>query len=77
MRRRSRAEKILSLRSTSGGDTLDFLLKGTLCSLAETKQIVRQLCQALWVLHSMAAVHRDVKPENIIIRGKDAILIDF
>ena len=59
------------------GDTLDFLLKGTLCSLAETKQIVRQLCQALWVLHSMAAVHRDVKPENIIIRGKDAILIDF
>ena len=59
------------------GDTLDFLLKGGLCSPAETRQIIQHLCQALWVLHSMAAVHRDVKPENIIIRGRDAILIDF
>lgn len=59
------------------GDTLDFLLKGALCSPAETRQIVRQLCQALWVLHSMAAVHRDIKPENVILRGADAVLIDF
>ena len=59
------------------GDTLDFLLKDALFSQAETKQIVRQLCQALWVLHSMAAVHRDIKPENVILRGHDAVLIDF
>ena len=59
------------------GDTLDFLLQGALCSPAETRKIVRQLCQALWVLHSMAAVHRDIKPENVILRGSDAVLIDF
>ena len=59
------------------GDTLDFLLKGALCSQVEAKTIVRQLCQALWVLHSMAAVHRDIKPENVILRGSDAVLIDF
>ena len=59
------------------GDTLDFLLQGALCSPAETRQIVRQLCQALWVLHSMAAVHRDIKPKNVILRGNDAVLIDF
>ncbi len=59
------------------GDTLDFLLKGALCSQVEAKKIVRQLCQALWVLHSMAAVHRDIKPENVILRGSDAVLIDF
>ncbi len=59
------------------GDTLDFLLKGALCSPAETRQIVRQLCQALWVLHSMATVHRDIKPENVILRGADTVLIDF
>ena len=59
------------------GDTLDFLLKGALCSPAETRKIVRQLCQALWVLHSMDAVHRDIKPENVILRGADAVLIDF
>ena len=59
------------------GDTLDFLLKGALCSQVEAKKIVWQLCQALWVLHSMAAVHRDIKPENVILRGSDAVLIDF
>ena len=25
----------------------------------------------------MAAVHRDIKPENVILRGKEAVLIDF
>ena len=38
---------------------------------------MKQLCRALWVLHSMAAVHRDIKPENVILRGPDAVLIDF
>ena len=59
------------------GDTLDFLLKDALFSQAETRQIVKHLCQGLWVLHSMAAVHRDIKPENVILRGADAVLIDF
>ena len=59
------------------GDTLDFLLRGALFTPQETKKVVRQLCQGLWVLHSMAAVHRDIKPENVILRGSDAVLIDF
>ncbi len=59
------------------GDTLDFLLEGALFTLAETRRVIRQLCQGLWVLHSMAAVHRDIKPENVILRGGDAVLIDF
>ena len=59
------------------GDTLAFLLQGALFSQAETTQIVRQLCQALWVLHSMGAVHRDIKPENVVLREREAVLIDF
>lgn len=59
------------------GDTLDFLLKEALFSPQETKQTIKQLCQGLWVLHSMAAVHRDIKPENVILRGRGAVLIDF
>ena len=59
------------------GDTLGFLLKGALFSPEETKKIVTQVCRALWVLHSIGAVHRDVKPENIILRGNEAVLIDF
>ena len=59
------------------GDNLGFLLEGALFTPKETRGIVKQLCQALWVLHSMAAVHRDIKPENVILHGPDAVLIDF
>ena len=59
------------------GDTLGFLLKDALFSPEETRNIVTQVCKALWVLHSIGAVHRDVKPENIILRGDEAVLIDF
>lgn len=59
------------------GDTLSEILEGGLLTIAESKQIARQLCSALWVFHSMGMVHRDVKPDNVIIRGKEAVLIDF
>ena len=59
------------------GDTLGFLLKDALFSPEETRKIVIQVCRALWVLHTIGAVHRDVKPENIILRGDEAVLIDF
>ena len=69
--------RVLVLEEFIEGDTLDFLLKEALFSPKETREIVLQLCQALWVLHSMAAVHRDIKPENVIMRGRQAVLIDF
>lgn len=59
------------------GDTLGDILEGGLLTTADAKQITRQLCSALWVLHSMGVVHRDVKPDNVIIRGDEAVLIDF
>lgn len=59
------------------GDSLADLLKGALFTPAEARKIILQLCSALWVLHSLGAVHRDIKPENVIIRGDQAVLIDF
>lgn len=59
------------------GDTLAELLMGARLTEREARQVTIQLCQALHVLHSMGAVHRDVKPENVILRGSDAVLIDF
>lgn len=69
--------KCLVLEEYIVGDTLGFLLQGALFTPEETREIVQQLCRGLWVLHSLNAIHRDIKPENVILRGRDAILIDF
>lgn len=73
----SQGEENLVLEEFIEGDTLGFLLEGALFSPKETREITAQLCRALWVLHSLAAVHRDIKPENVILRGSEAVLIDF
>ena len=59
------------------GDTLAFLLEGSPLTQAQTEEISMQICEALKILHGLGAVHRDIKPENIIIRGNEAVLIDF
>lgn len=59
------------------GDSLSFLLEGAPLPAGEARDVAAQLCEALWVLHGMGAVHRDVKPENVILRGREAVLIDF
>lgn len=73
----TQGQENLVLEEFIEGDTLGFLLQGALFSTEETRKIAIQVCRALWVLHSIGAVHRDVKPENIILRGSEAVLIDF
>ena len=70
-------EHALVLEEYIQGDTLGFLLQDACFSQKETRRIVLQVCRALWVLHSLGTVHRDVKPENVILRGSEAVLIDF
>jgi len=72
-----RGEENLVLEEYIEGDTLSLLLKDALFSPKETRRIALQVCRALWCLHSMDAVHRDIKPGNIILRGDEAVLIDF
>lgn len=67
----------LAIEEYIEGDNLGTLLQGALFTPEETRAIVLQICRALWVLHSMDAVHRDVKPENVILWGDTAVLIDF
>lgn len=69
--------KVAVLEEYVQGDNLAELLQCGVLTRRQACRIGRQLCQALWVLHSLGTVHRDVKPENVILRGSDAVLIDF
>ena len=69
--------KLLVLEEYIQGDSLDSLLKCGPLNSRQARNIAMQVCQALWVLHGLGAVHRDVKPENILMRGSEAVLIDF
>lgn len=59
------------------GDPLSEVLQGVRMTPAEARKIALQLCRALWTLHSLGGIHRDVKPENVLLRGDQAVLIDF
>lgn len=69
--------EVVVLEEYIQGDTLSFLLECGPLSPVRARRITRQLCVALWVLHCLGAVHRDVKPENVILCGDQAVLIDF
>lgn len=70
-------ERTLVLEEYILGNDLGDILTDGLFSPQDTQRLGLQLCRALWVLHSLGAVHRYVKPENVLLRGDDAILIDF
>lgn len=69
--------KVLVLEEFIQGDTLDFLLKAAPLSSKATRETVVQICWALRVPHSFGAGHQDIKPENVIPREREAVLIDF
>lgn len=61
------------------GDTLkDFILDKGHLSLKETQEIGIQICQALIHSHWAGIIHRDIKPQNIIVTTNHSIkLMDF
>ena len=75
--RDSEQQEMLVLEEYIQGDTLEELLKGGTLESHQVKAITLQLCQGLYVCHSLGLVHRDIKPENVILQGKRAVLIDF
>lgn len=70
-------DRVMVLEEYIEGDLVSDMLKDTLFSEKETVSIVLDICQALQILHQRDIIHRDVKPENIILRGSKAVLIDL
>jgi serine/threonine-protein kinase len=45
--------------------------------IADAVRILRDVVDALTEAHAKGVVHRDVKPENILLRGRHALVTDF
>jgi serine/threonine protein kinase len=59
------------------GQSLKLLLQKTPLSADETATIGAKIAFALHDIHRQHVIHLDLKPSNVILRGDDAVLIDF
>lgn len=61
------------------GITLEAKIKQSRFSLDQMQQVAKKLLSALDYAHSIHVFHRDIKPQNILLRNSklDPVLIDF
>ena len=70
--------KFISMAYVEGEDLHHVLEREGRLPLARTLNITRQLCAALDAAHTEGVVHRDLKPQNVLIDGADnAFVSDF
>ena len=74
---RSRGELYLVMQLIRG-DPLSTLLRGGGLARPESLSLLAQVADALDTAHAVGLVHRDVKPDNILVSDRgNAFLADF
>jgi serine/threonine protein kinase/Flp pilus assembly protein TadD len=70
--------KFISMQYVEGGDLLQILRKEGALPVSRAVSIMAQLCEALQAAQSANVVHRDLKPQNILVGESDHVFIsDF
>ncbi|MEZ6185965.1 MAG: serine/threonine-protein kinase [Planctomycetota bacterium] len=59
------------------GESLGARLRRGPLSLERALHVTGQLLDALACVHARGTLHRDLKPDNVLLRGDDALLTDF
>ena len=70
--------KFISMAYVDGGDLTQLMRKEGRLSLERVLNIMRQLAAALAAAHGVNVVHRDLKPQNMLLGSRDHIYVtDF
>lgn len=67
----------IAMEYIDGTNLMGMISPDRVLPIEQTLDIAIQLCGALEATHEKKIIHGDIKPDNVIIRGKKAILIDY
>jgi eukaryotic-like serine/threonine-protein kinase len=75
---RSRDETLYYVMPYEAGPSLrERLRREGRLSVDDTLVILRDVCDALAYAHQRGIVHRDIKPDNVLLSGRHALVADF
>ena len=67
----------MTMAFLEGGSLRDRLQRHGPCSVEEALAITRRVAGALQAAHARNVIHRDLKPDNVMFQGENALLMDF